>query len=335
MKKQEINILNVLFCIMVIFIHASGAVISGPKDTIAYMGIFPVWNIFSVAVPGFIFLSGLKSGLSNEQFTAKSYPYFILKKLKKIYLPYCLWVVVYYAWFVWREYFPFSSTELIKYILNGTLAAHFYFVIIIMQFYILLPLIKKLAKKLSPVVLLILSLLISYFSEKYLSTAIYDVASVKFIHTDRLFSTYLVYYVLGLICAESYDKVLNFGQNKWLMISSLAFGILFCVSFGTHYYQASKFLFCLSIIPCLLAFSRKISTADFFKTKLFKCINSATFNIYLSHLLFMQIIDTYVISGVSERLLVAFCIRFALLFVFSFCVCTLYSYFKKLLKEKQ
>ncbi len=335
MKKQEINILNVLFCIMVIFIHASGAVIGGPKDTIAYRGIFPVWNIFSVAVPGFIFLSGLKSGLSNEQITTKNYPNFILKKLKNIYLPYCLWVIVYYVWFVWRGYFPFSATELIKYILNGTLAAHFYFVVTIMQFYILLPLIKKLVKKSSPVVLLILSFVISYFSEKYLSTIIYDVTNVNFIYTDRLFSTYLVYYVLGLICAESYDKILNFEKNKWIVTSSLVLGVLFCLSFGTHYYQALKLAFCISAIPCLLAFSHKISTINFFKTKHFKCINSATYNIYLSHLLIMQIIDAYMISGFSERLLVAFCIRFALLFALSFCVCTFYSYFKELLKEKQ
>ncbi len=335
MKKQEINILNVILCILVIFIHSSGAVISGPQDSLAYKIIFPLWNLATVAVPAFIFLSGLKSGLNAEEFTIKSYGTFVVKKFRKIYLPYLVWVVLYYLWFISQGYFPFSQSELIKYILNGTLAAHFYFVIIIMQFYILLPVIQKLVKKLSPAVVLIISLAISYFSEKYLSTVIYDITNINFIYTDRLFSTYLVYYVLGLVCAENYDKVLNAGKNKWLVISSLVLGILFCISYETPYYQASKFLFCLSIIPCLLAFSRKISTADFFKTKLFKNINSSTFNIYLSHLLIMQIIDTYVISWISERLLVAFCIRFVLLIVISFCICTLYSYFKKLLKEKQ
>ena len=330
MKKQEINILNVFFCIMVIFIHASGAVVSGPEDSLAYMGIFPIWNLFSVAVPGFIFLSGLKSGLNQEEFTFKSYGVYVANKFKKIYFPYVLWVILYYLWFISQGYFPFSVSELVKYILNGTLAAHFYFVIIIMQFYMLFPVVKRVVKRFSPALILLSSLIISYFSEKYLSIVIYDITKVNFIYTDRLFTTYLVYYAFGLICAQNYEKVLNTGKNKWLIAFCALLAIVFCVSFRTPYYQISKLMFCLNIIPCLLAFSSKISTDGFFKSKFFKCVNSATFNIYLSHLLFMQIIDTYIISAISGRLLVAFCIRLLLLLLLSF----LYSYFKKHLRRR-
>ena len=212
MRKQELNILNVILCVLVIFIHASGAVISGPEDSIAYKTIFPLWNLATVAVPAFIFLSGLKSGLNAEEFTLNSYGTFVVKKFKKIYLPYLVWVVLYYLWFISQGYFAFSGLQLLKYILNGTLAAHFYFVIIIMQFYLLLPIILKATDKFSSITVLGVTFLITAICEQFLPTIIYNLSGGKlnFIYNDRLFLSYLFYYVFGIISAKNYDKFIKF-----------------------------------------------------------------------------------------------------------------------------
>lgn len=325
MRKQELNILNVILCLLVIFIHSSGAVISGPQDSFAYKIIFPLWNLATVAVPAFIFLSGLKSGLNTKEFTSKSYAFFITNKIKKIYIPYLLWVVVYYIWFVSQGYFSFSVFELLKYILNGTLAAHFYFVIIIMQFYLLLPIILKATDRYSSIIVLSVTFFITAICEQFLPTIIYNFSDGKlnFIYNDRLFSSYLFYYVFGIICAKNYDKFIKVCKNKLVLISCIVTGVLFCISYQTPWYNIAKLLFCTATIPCLIDFSRRISASKMFKTNTFKAVNSATYNIYLSHLLIMQIIDTYLISEISGRLLVSFCIRLPLLVVLSFVLCTL------------
>lgn len=325
MRKQELNILNVILCVFVIFIHASGAVISGPQDSFAYKMIFPFWNLATVAVPGFIFLSGLKSGLNATEFTLKSYGVFVVNKIKKIYIPYLLWVVLYYLWFISQGYFSFSAFELFKYMLNGTLAAHFYFVIIIMQFYLLLPIILKVTDRYSSIIVLSVTFLITAICEQFLPTIIYEISDGKlnFVYNDRLFLSYLFYYVFGVISAKNYEKFTEISKNKLVLTCSIILGVLFCISYKSPFYNISKLVFCTFAIPCLIAFSRKISCFKMFSTKAFKSINCATYNIFLSHLLIMQIIDTYVISQISERLLVSFCIRFPLLLVLSFGLCSL------------
>ena len=60
-RKTEISILNVLFCLMVLVIHTlSLGMVELEKTSWQFMSVYVPWKLCSVAVYGFIFLSGVK-----------------------------------------------------------------------------------------------------------------------------------------------------------------------------------------------------------------------------------------------------------------------------------
>ena len=135
MRKSEISLLNTVFCLLVVFIHiCSEPVTRLTSGTPAHFMAFSLWKLSSFVVQGFILLAGIKQFLVPK---SQSYPSYIKSRILKIVLPYVLAVVVYYLYFVWRQYISFSPKELLKYIITGDMSAQFYFVIAILQFYLL------------------------------------------------------------------------------------------------------------------------------------------------------------------------------------------------------
>ena len=60
-RKNELSLLNIIFCLLVIFIHIASAPIAGlSKGSWQYGVFFVPWRLSSFVVQGFIFLSGLK-----------------------------------------------------------------------------------------------------------------------------------------------------------------------------------------------------------------------------------------------------------------------------------
>ena len=60
-RKTEISMLNILLCLMVVFIHVSSAPVSQlNKESFQYITVMVPWRLSAFVVQGFIFLSGLK-----------------------------------------------------------------------------------------------------------------------------------------------------------------------------------------------------------------------------------------------------------------------------------
>ena len=163
------------------------------------------WRLSAFVVQGFFFLSGVKLVLgAKEPFDTKG---FYLRRVKTVVLPYVGWVLVYYCWFVYHGYFPFSWVDLGKHLILGNLVSPFYFVVTIVQFYLLAPVFLKVVKKLSPAALLGGSLAIMVFCWKKLPWML-EVAGLceGFRYNDRVFTTYLFYFVLGCVAGRHYES---------------------------------------------------------------------------------------------------------------------------------
>ena len=140
MKKRvyEISVLNVLFALLVIFIHVSSNPVSVlDKTQLPYMAVLSLWRLSSFVVQGFIFLSGFKMFFGRKDKFEPGKFYF--GKVKNIILPYILWVVIFYFYFRIRGFVPEQNhfTAIVRHIFVGDLVGHFYFIPIIVQFYIL------------------------------------------------------------------------------------------------------------------------------------------------------------------------------------------------------
>ena len=84
-RKQEIMFLNVVLCILVVFIHISSHAVSNfVRPSAAYTLIFVPWRLSAFVVQGFIFLSAVKYFLKSEN--EFNYFSFMMKRLKAVYM---------------------------------------------------------------------------------------------------------------------------------------------------------------------------------------------------------------------------------------------------------
>lgn len=329
-RKNELSFLNIIFCLLVIFIHVSSApVTSLLKGSWQYGVIFVPWRLSSFVVQGFIFLSGLKMFLKEDTSGYKTY---IKTKFTKIIFPYILAVVLFYAYFWWRNYFAFSLKDLFGYIIKGDLVSHFYFVIAIVQFYLLKPVWNFMLDRISTKIAIVASIIIMFLC-KYGFSA--------FAYNDRMFTTYLAYWVMGCYAGKHYEKVLSHIKKfKKAYISGFVIVALFeaGVSYTQFVYGGMRFLeelhFVYSISAIMATFSIASLVADrLMNKKLFKKIDNASYYIYLVHPLFIFItnglLDKYGIGNIA----VGFVIRSIITYTLSIFISIAYMETRKKIKR--
>lgn len=280
--RQEIDLLNIFFCFCVVLIHLFS------QELLRHKIIFLLQRVLFCSIYGFIFLSGFKNFYSYELKNCKKY---FSSRFKKIVLPYLQAVLVYCV--ITGE--PSGIQQFLSHLFTGSFAAHFYFVIVILQFYFLTPLFQFLSVKYSKKTVLILSLAINLLTVLLLH---------KWNFYTRIFSRYLFCYSIGYYAGKEYSKFTDFlEKNKkkiivlYLIFLSLELWTSLQMAFYTFptiiqqftttlYMPFSVlFLYWLS-----LSLTAKYSIMD---CKLLKIINKNTYFIYLWHILIINLTEKY------------------------------------------
>lgn len=295
-KYKEITIMNCIFCLLVMFIHISSvAVTTISKETTYYFFLLSATRLSAFVVQGFVFLSAFKLFCTDA---APKYVPFMIGKIKKIYVPYLIWNGIYYINFVEHYYFPFSLKEFIKYCLNGTLSSPFYFVVFIMQFYFLAPLWWKIYSKVSPWVMIPISLMMTLYIPGLIEKWYFILFDEYLIYLDRFFVTYLIYWTLGAYTARYREKILPLVGKYAVQVISI-FVLLSAVNIWEYYGLArfgnpSPYLnhihicYCVSAICFFLCISQKIPLVKPIKT-----LAQVTFPIYLNHCFILFFVDEF------------------------------------------
>ena len=325
---------------MVIFIHVTSYPITNLSiDSFSVKLLYPFQRLCGVAVYGFIFLSGVKLFLSNGE--KADYKKYILSKLKKIYIPYVVVTIFYYFFEIKREYYIFNVKELISFILTGNGECHLYFVIIIMQFYFLLPLWKCLVKNKNIIwLILVLTFFINLLFVYKLPSILNSLFKMNFIFNDRVFSSYLFFWILGCITGKNYDLFKeNLKKKKEIVIFLFMFFLFLDILMSYNiraygvFYSLMDFIHLVYVSIAVIFFFILCNTEIFKrieKNKLFKSINDASYEIYLSHILFVYIIND-IMFPLKVGEMKEYVIRFFFVYLFSICFSVLY---KKILKFK-
>ncbi|MDD6214568.1 MAG: acyltransferase [Firmicutes bacterium] len=292
-KKSEISFLNTLFCLLVIFIHVASEPVSKlSRDSFSYAAVFFFWRISAFVVQGFIFLSGLKMFLSVRT-KRTDYVKYCAARFKKIVEPYVFFVCVFYGYFLHKGgYFDFSLAELGKYILNGTLAAHFYFVIVIVQFYLLKPLWEKMTGNVRPIYAILLSLAVNVLCVRFLPQLIFVISGKEFAYNDRIFSTYLIYWTMGCYAGMNYNyfteriKKYNLKICALFALAAAAEAVVSYLQFTQRisfkYIDELHMLYCCMAIIFCYAIALKFGV-KLMNSRILKEINGASYYIYLLH----------------------------------------------------
>lgn len=330
-RKNELSFMNIVFCILVIFIHISSAPISGlAKDSWQYGVFFIPWRLSGFVVQGFIFLSGLKMFLNPDK---ESYGKYCLSRCNKVVIPYILAVVLFYVYFLRRNYFEYSTKDLFVYILKGDLVAHFYFVITIVQFYLLKPLWKLVTEKVHPKIAIPVSFVLMIFA-KYIF--------VDLMYNDRLFTTYLAYWVLGCYAGKYYDTFSeSVKKNKKAYIS-----VFFVVAIieaiasyrqfvhgGVVLLEELHILYSISAIFFTLCLALECG-GRIMKANVFRKIDNASYYIYLIHPLIIFLVNEYLLKWGIRDIGTGFIVRGLVTYFVSIILSVAYMEAKRKIKRK-
>lgn len=303
-KSSEISLLTSISCILVIFIHISSQAVNGlNKDFLELIMIYILWRLSHFVVQCFIMLSAIKIYMKYKdvKFDFKTYIDFIKSRIFNIFIPYIIWVMIYYIYFCYRGYFPFKFIDYVGYIVRGDLVSPFYFIIVIMQFYFLMPLWLYIVKKFRPYTIIILSMLIMIFMLYKLPNLLKLLFNLDFKYNDRIFTSYILYWIIGCYIGKSYEKFKSIIKNHKTSIIiifitlSLINSILSYTQFiGISIFSYLEFihmLYCISVILFLYLLCIYLADKKNIITSIMYNIDKCSFYIYLSHCLVLNIVE--------------------------------------------
>lgn len=335
-RLEELSLLNVLFCLLVVLIHVlSQTVISLERSSWQYALVLIVQRLSFVSVPGFFFLSGLKLTLprSRPQPLARYY----LGRVKTLLLPYLLAAAAYYLCFVAIGWYAFSPAQFLRETALGTLSAPFYFLVALVQFILLAPLFQWLARRYHPVLLLPLSLGITWLSSLYFNSILqlFD-PSAAFPYSDRVFTTYLVYYLAGCCAGQNYPRCLALlAENRSLIAASALFWgaadaavslLAFSGRRAAPFLELIHTLYILSAILFLLDWTeRHKELLSGGRGRLLRAADQASYLIYLYHCLVITLFNYYAPRLAGERTSVLLLLRAAVVYPVSIAGCILWQ----------
>jgi peptidoglycan/LPS O-acetylase OafA/YrhL len=318
-KVYEFELFRAFAIIAVVLIHATSLGVGLPDHQSKIHVLFNFINkISTFAVPSFIFMSGIVLFYTYyERWQVKDIIPFYAKRLKFIVVPYLVVSLLYYLFNQQLYYGPvtFQLDQFLPLLTWGEAGYHLYFIIIILQFYLLFPVLLYLAKRYPWVKRYFTWIGVFVFLLFYIINHFHS-----FPHRSSLCFTYFIYFFLGASIGMNYKQALASVIRYRLMISLLAIisgvGLAILYILGDFKHKAPVVFFDLcfyaygafaSLILLWLAYAihQKYSKLSSF----FQSIGTHSFGIYLIHpaLLALYVMKVKISGGSGMYFLNAMC----------------------------
>ncbi len=294
----ELDLFNAIACLAVILIHVLSLGITAlDRTSWQFSVIYFPWKLSAFVVPAFLFSGAVKMAAAMEQDRPSSYPSYILRRFCKIFLPYVIFYVVYYIALALIGYLEPSTDGFVKQLFLGNLSSHFYYVIIVMQFYLLYPVWRAVISHIKWYVGLPISAMISLAMLKMPS--LLSLFGIDFLYTDRIFPTYIFFWALGLYVGKHYGilrEVLK-KSTRYIIPASLFVILFVSVTYyqtrsGRYFINADYFKLISDTLSIfiLLTLCILIADSDLSRIKKLLCgIYRSSYSVYLSHCLFLTL----------------------------------------------
>jgi membrane-bound acyltransferase YfiQ involved in biofilm formation len=231
-RSDAIALFEMVLCLTIISIHVyANAVHAWIAGTDHIMdALYLLRRTVVLSMPGFIFTAALKYGMSRSK---RGYGAYLFARVRRVYVPYLIWCLIFYLFFIDHDYFAWSWRDFGGYILRGDLVAHFYFILVIMQFYILAPLIKRLCARTPAQITLpaaaLVTFIVLHLAARYPNALMWD----------RTFVYYIVFWVLGTYAGQHFEKFCAFLRRRTLVFIAAALVISAAHGFAVarlHFY---------------------------------------------------------------------------------------------------
>ncbi|MGF7430201.1 acyltransferase [Thermoanaerobacterium thermosaccharolyticum] len=303
-RIDEVDVLKGIAIIAVLMIHTTGSAVSTLyKSSISYL-IFAFINRFSqFAVPAFIFASSML--LMYNYGDSNDWKLFYKKRFKNVLLPYIVWTIIYgiYLYVIYNE--PLKSILTVENLFLGGMFYHLYFIVIIVQLYLLFPILlyiyKLISKNTYTVVLsIVLFQMIDVIVYRYFISKFFQNSSLLFI-------TYISFIIAGIYVGENIREWGKYYHKKWLnsFFAVIVFGYLFVdislkvfanKQIDSNLYNIYYYAFTLLASLFFFALSTKILNYHAL-SGLLASTGKLSFGIYLSHPLFLDVLNHFLNTG--------------------------------------
>ena len=312
---KGITLMNVFLCFCVVMIHLTSSPLGElERGSLQYIFIFVINKLLCFSVPSFIFLSGFKlySKYGNEKINLKE---FFQKRVKKIIIPYIISVFIYFIYFYSKRWV--SIRDLPEYIFLGTLAAHFYYIVIAVQLYVLFPLLKSIFNKSIPLTTA-LALACTVFFQQFL----------YFEYSDRFAGSYIFYFVLGMLFAKH-----KLCERKYFVTGLLGFlitaiphlSLSYMAREGViiyRYAEIANIIYVTFSIISIYGACIRLSEKYNYINRCAKMLGSISYNVYLYHILVIFMLEYDVFSrfslSVKAEFASSFIVIYSLIFIYGF-----------------
>lgn len=299
----ELNDMSGWCCLMVVLVHIlSPGVTGADKGSWQFAAVY-LLQLFAIAsVPGFLFLSGVKLGLAHSSGTVQPYPAYMKHRVTKLYLPYLGWTVLYYMVLTVIGYVQGSLSELVHHLIYASLSAQFYYVLAVMQFYLLRPLWLWMVEHLSWKLSLPLTLAVTLAAPQ-IHKICADLCPSVFQYGGRLVIFYVFYLAAGVYAGERYEDVKKFigkffgtwqgvAASAIITISHMAFSYRSAVGGDTTYIQwIMKPLFSLIMVALLLHWAIVTVDCGGWRRRLRRFVSQASLFVFFIHCLVLVLDD--------------------------------------------
>ncbi len=344
-KKHELTLASLLYMMLVIFIHIAAEGVSNARtDSLPFVLLCSAHRLSSFVVQGFLFLSGVKLFLPRKNDTF-SYPKFYLSRAKRVVLPYLAVFALFCVYFTVTGILTPDLPYFLREGLTGGLVGHFYYVAIMCQFYLLIPLWRFAVQKCSPLLCVLVSFVTMNLCRAHLPEVVRLLTGFELTLNSRLFTTYLFYFVCGIFCGTHYDRFTEFLDKRHAELTALCMvtGVLDCVLIlvirrGLYYPTWGDdfhVLYCTAAILCTLSYAKKLADIHptLAETMFIRHLTNASYNVYLIHPLFIYELDRRMnfagITSLTGRLV----LRAAVVYTVSLGGCVLWEILKWKLKR--
>ncbi|MBR3621850.1 MAG: acyltransferase [Selenomonadaceae bacterium] len=316
MKKQisAITAMRGMGALGVIGIHVGGMYLNNPTPNLWLVALYDEASRY--AVPIFFFLSAF--GLFYKLDLKEKFDYIgmLRRRLKAVLLPYLTWSF-FYLWHTsyWYDT-PFPSDKLPETLIFGLAKYHIYFLVILIWFYLLMPLWVEIVKRLTEkwlILLLFIQIAVNYAlcysSNLYLfQTSLPEGSWLQLAIMHRLNYWVLFYFftfLLGAYLAQRFDLFMWVLKEKYVKIT-IFFVVALAFQLGHYFYlinsgrtaleaiftahQLSPFGVLYTIASCLFffwLFTYKLTSGRIYST--IETVGKHSYFIYLVHPLFLTI----------------------------------------------
>lgn len=288
MRNKVWDVTKGIAIVAVVMIHSCGFL--NNYDIYSYNGYVGVYirQALNFAVPVFLFISGYLSFKAGNIDSIE----FIRKRLLRIITPYIIISMVYIVinYIINGEFSLFK--DLILGLLFGRAMSVGYFIIVITQFVILTPLIMKVQKKETHILIMtlisVIGIAYTYFTKLTLDTKPFSMLAT-FPYSSIIFFVWYPFYHLGFFLSK-YQPKIKF--SNFLLILSVILSMIEAYalnkaginSFATSQIKVTSFIFSL----CVCAYIYNIRNNKINSSWL-EWLGVNSFGIYLIHILFVKL----------------------------------------------